>query len=140
VVLLFPWVAIKVIPELMQQMPFFPIPYAFGGWCFIALSGALFIAIGLFTSSLMRSSLVSGVLTFLFLLAHFLAGTGLKQLEALWGKSFGNHFLSPDYYNIFLQMEDFCRGIIDTRVIVFYIPGTIFFLFLTHLMLSRHAA
>jgi ABC-2 type transport system permease protein len=136
--LFFPWITGRMFPELAQQMPFFPLSYAFGGWGFVALSGGFFIAMGLFASSLMRSSLVAGTLTFVFLLVHFLSAEGLRQWEALRGKSFGGHFLSPDYYGVFLQMEDFCRGIIDTRVVIFYLAGTIFFLFLAHLMLSRH--
>jgi hypothetical protein len=87
----------------------------------------------------MRSSLVSGVLSFALLLAHFLSGEGLRQLEALRGKSLKPPFFSPDFYNVFLQMEDFCRGIIDTRVIAFYLAGTIFFLFLARLILERHS-
>ncbi|MDR0445239.1 MAG: hypothetical protein LBG98_03080 [Puniceicoccales bacterium] len=136
--LFFPWITQKIFPEVAQQMPFFPLSYALGGWSFIALSGGFFIAMGLFASSLMRSSLVAGTLTFVFLLAHFLSAEGLRQWEALRGSSFGSHFLSPDYYGVFLQMEDFCRGIVDTRVVVFYLAGTIFFLFLVHLMLNRH--
>ncbi|MDR3143345.1 MAG: hypothetical protein LBT57_00600 [Puniceicoccales bacterium] len=139
IAMLFPWMAQVLFPEIGRSMPFFPLSCALGGYAFIALSGSFFIAIGLFCSSLLRSSLVSGVLSFAFLLAHFLSGEGLRQLEALRGKSFGPPFLSPDFYNVFLQMEDFCRGIIDTRVIAFYLAGTLFFLFLAHLMLDRHS-
>jgi ABC-2 type transport system permease protein len=139
VALFFPWITQKMFPEVAQQMPFFPMSSALGGWSFIALSGVFFIAIGLFTSSWVKSSLVSGVLTFVLLLAHFLSGEGLRRWEALSGKTFGSHLWSPDYYNVFLQMEDFCRGIVDTRVLVFYLAGTILFLFLTHLMLDRHS-
>jgi ABC-2 type transport system permease protein len=137
--LFFPWITQKMFPEVTQQMPFFSMSSTLGGWSFIALSGGFFIAIGLFTSSWVKSSLVSGVLTFVLLLAHFLSGEGLRRWEALTGKTFGSHLWSPDYYNVFLQMEDFCRGIVDTRVLVFYLAGTIFFLFLTHLMLSRNS-
>jgi len=35
------------------------------------------------------------------------------------------------YFNIAQQMLDFTRGILDTRVIVFYVSMTFFFLFLT---------
>ncbi len=34
-------------------------------------------------------------------------------------------------FNLFKQMEDFTRGVVDTRTAVFYISLTFFFLFLT---------
>jgi ABC-2 type transport system permease protein len=139
IALLFPWMTQLLFPEVAQSWPFFPLSWALGGYAFIALSGGFFIAIGLFCSSLMGSSLVSGVLSFGFLLAHFLSGEGLRQLEALRGKPFAPSFLSPDFYNVFLQMEDFCRGIVDTRVLIFYLAGTFFFLFLAQLLLERHS-
>jgi ABC-2 type transport system permease protein len=35
------------------------------------------------------------------------------------------------FFNLSQQMIDFTRGIVDTRVIVFYVSVTFFFLFLT---------
>jgi len=32
---------------------------------------------------------------------------------------------------VWRQMQEFARGVVDTREIVFYLTGTIFFLFLT---------
>jgi len=35
------------------------------------------------------------------------------------------------YFNLFKQMEDFTRGVVDTRTVIFYVSATFFFLFLT---------
>jgi len=137
--LFFPWVTLKMFPAVAQQMPFFPLSSVLGGGAFIALSGAFFIAVGLFVSSLVRHTSVAVVLGFLLLLAHFLAGEGLRHLENVTGLFLKIPLLSPDFCNVILQMEDFCRGRIDTRVVVLYAAGTLFFLFLTHLRLGRRS-
>ncbi len=35
------------------------------------------------------------------------------------------------YFNLFEQMHDFARGVVDTKSVIFYISVTFFFLFLT---------
>ena len=35
------------------------------------------------------------------------------------------------YFGLFDQMDDFTRGVVDTRVVLFYTSLTLFFLFLT---------
>ena len=35
------------------------------------------------------------------------------------------------YFNLFEQMHDFARGVVDTRTVIFYVSLTFFFLFLT---------
>jgi ABC-2 type transport system permease protein len=34
-------------------------------------------------------------------------------------------------FNLFKQMDDFTRGVVDTRTVIFYLSLTFFFLFLT---------
>jgi ABC-2 type transport system permease protein len=34
-------------------------------------------------------------------------------------------------FNLFEQMHDFARGVVDTRSVIFYVSLTFFFLFLT---------
>ena len=35
------------------------------------------------------------------------------------------------YFSLFDQMNDFARGVVDTRTVIFYVSATFFFLFLT---------
>ena len=96
-----------------------------GGYLFIGASGALFVSIGIFTSSLTRSQLVAGMLSFsiLFMLIVGVAAIHMLQMET------GSSQLLPetvlDYFQLFEHFDDFSRGLIDTRPFVYYISGTI---------------
>jgi ABC-2 type transport system permease protein len=93
----------------------------------IFLSGCLFLAIGCFASSLTRSqgvaamiSLAAGVL--LLIVAY------LAQVIPAMGQWPAQLLLC---FNLFKQMDDFTRGVVDTRAVIFYVSLTLFFLFLT---------
>jgi ABC-2 type transport system permease protein len=93
----------------------------------IFLSGCLFLSIGCFASSLTRSQVVAAVISLaagviLFILA-FLA----QVMPAI--EQWQTQVLL--YFNLFKQMDDFTRGVVDTRTVVFYISLTFLFLFLT---------
>ncbi len=86
--------------------------------------GALFLAVGTFASTLSRNQLVAAVLTFALLVPLFTFGL-LEQLfnsEALKGVF--------EYLNLWQHMDDFAKGIVDTRRLVYYLSATLFFLFL----------
>lgn len=100
-----------------------------GGTCLgIFLSGAVFISLGCFTSSLTRSQVVAAMLSLaagviLIILAYLaqVMPAGVQwQMQMLFF-----------YCNLFKQMEDFTRGVVDTRTLVFYSSVTLMFLFLT---------
>lgn len=121
--LIFPFIAVFVSgqPELAQRL--FHSGALIGGYLFIASSGALFISIGIFTSSLTRSQLVAGMLSFsiLFMLIVGIAAIRLLQVN------FAGSGLFPDaiiaYFQIFDHFEDFSRGLIDTRPFVYYLSS-----------------
>jgi len=93
----------------------------------IFLSGGLFLSAGCFASSLTRSQVVAAVVSLavgvVLLIAAFCAqvipATEQWQ-EQVWL-----------YFNLFKQMDDFTRGVVDTRTAVLYVSLTLFFLFLT---------
>jgi len=91
------------------------------------LAGAMFLAIGLFVSSLVRSQLVAAmialVVSLVFVAAAFwrpdlTSGTRISQI--IYVISVPEHF-----------RHDFTRGMIDTRPLVLYLSMTVFSLFLT---------
>jgi len=93
----------------------------------LALAGAMFLAIGVLVSSLVRSqmvaALVSLVLCLLFVVGRFLwpdLDTGSE-----WGKLL-SFFTVPRHFN-----RDFTRGVVDTRNAVLYSSVAVFCLFLT---------
>jgi len=93
----------------------------------ILLSGGLFLSIGCLASALSRSQMVAAVISLaagmiLFILAYMaqvVPDGAFTGAEALY------------YFNLFKQMEDFTRGVVDTRSVVFYVTATLWFLFLT---------
>jgi len=88
------------------------------------LMGGCFISLGLLISSLTKNQIVAGMITFgVFLmlwvinwLASFFGPTTQQVLNYL---SFTDH------------LDDFTRGVIDTRPLVLYVSVTVFCLFLT---------
>lgn len=96
-----------------------------GGYLFIAVSGLLFVAIGVFASSLSRNQAVAGILTFTILFGLLI---GMRRLgEAGWLSQGGLASLRDmvDYAQVFTHRDDFTRGVIDTRHLLFYASGTV---------------
>jgi len=97
----------------------------FGGYLFIAVSGLLFIAIGVFASSLSRNQAVAGILAFTMLFG-LIFGLGFLS-GATW---LNRDVLEPakeviDYAQVLQHLGDFTRGVIDSRQLLFYLSGTI---------------
>lgn len=86
--------------------------------------GALFLSVGTFASSVTRSQLVAAILTLAVLMPLFTFGflESLFNSEAL-KQTFG-------YMNLLQHMDDFSRGVVDTRRLVYYLSTSVFFLFL----------
>jgi len=90
----------------------------------LLLMGGCFVALGLFFSSLTRSQLVAGVLTFSALLLLWVINwtadsAGPVMRAVVQALSITDHF------------DDFSRGVVDTRHLVYYLSFIGFGLFLT---------
>ncbi len=88
------------------------------------LLGASFIAVGMFFSSLTRNQIVAGMVTFVVLLllmfVDWLGSLGGPTFESVVG-----------YLSLTGHLEDFLRGVVDTRHLVYYLSFITFGLFLT---------
>lgn len=95
-----------------------------GGYLFIAVSGLFFIAIGILASSLARNQAVAGILSFSMLFGLIFGGWYLGS--AGWLKAEALHPLrtAVNYAQIFRHYEDFTRGVVDLRQMLFYLSGT----------------
>ncbi len=96
-----------------------------GGYVFIAVSGLLFVALGVFASSLSRNQAVAGIGAFTLLFGlisglSFVEGMAVLDLEVLRPLK-----EAVAYAQVFQHLEDFSRGIVDTRQLLFYFSGTI---------------
>jgi ABC-2 type transport system permease protein len=94
------------------------------GYLGILLVGALFLAVGVFSSAMTRSQLVAAMMTAAILFLLFLVG----MFEELLQNEAAKQVLG--YVNIWNHISEFAKGIIDSRRLVYYLSGTLFFLFL----------
>jgi ABC-2 type transport system permease protein len=86
--------------------------------------GALLLSIGTFASAMTRSQLVAAFVTIALVLLLFVLGL----IDNLFTGEITKQTLG--YLNLVGHMEDFAKGIVDTRRLVFYASASWFFLFL----------
>jgi len=89
------------------------------------LLGASFIAIGLFISSTTQNQIVAGVLTFVLLLMLLLAAWLRDFVTGPWALNVLSAFA------IFEHLDDFTKGVVDTKHVAYYLSLITFGLFLT---------
>jgi ABC-2 type transport system permease protein len=97
----------------------------------IFLIGGLFLALGCFASALTRSQMTAAMIA-------FVVGVGLFSLtflaEAIENHPQGAHSWETQTlatFDFVGQMNDFARGVVDTRTVILYASLALFFLFLT---------
>jgi ABC-2 type transport system permease protein len=95
-----------------------------GGYAFVAISGLLFVAVGVFASSLSRNQAVAGILCFVMLVAIIVGPRKLEELDWISRDGFQTLKGAVDYVQVFAHRDDFRRGVIDTRQLLFYVSGT----------------
>jgi ABC-2 type transport system permease protein len=93
----------------------------------IFLTGCLFLSLGCFASAISRSQMAAAMISFVLGVSLFSLGYLAKQIPvtAQWQSQ------ALSYFGLFDQMDDFARGVVDTRTVIFYAGATFFFLFLT---------
>jgi ABC-2 type transport system permease protein len=93
----------------------------------LALAGAMFLALGLFVSNLVRSQMVAALISLALGLVFIVMGIWRPDIDTGGGLyRFLYFFTVPLHFD-----RGFSRGIVDTRHVVLYVSLTFFFLFLT---------
>jgi ABC-2 type transport system permease protein len=93
----------------------------------IFLVGCLFLSLGCFASSLTRSQMAAAMVSLVMGVSLFLLGYMAEPVAT--PTQWTSQALS--YFNLFDQMLDFARGIVDVKAVVLFASLTFFFLFLT---------
>ena len=93
------------------------------GYLGLMLMGSSFLAVGLFASSLTSSQIVAAAWTFGILLLLWVVSCGADTLGGTWGKVLQH--LSTMEHN-----DNFAKGVIDTKDVLYYLNLTILALFL----------
>jgi ABC-2 type transport system permease protein len=94
------------------------------GYLGVVLQGAAFLAIGLFASSLTQNQIIAALLTFVILLLLWLA----EALSQFTGGRVGDLFR---FLSITRHFDEFPRGIVDTRHVLFFLSVIVASLFFT---------
>jgi ABC-2 type transport system permease protein len=94
------------------------------GYLGLFLLGATFLAIGVLASSLTENQIVAAFANFGVLLVFWVIGWSADLAGPAWGK-----FLA--HLSILEHFENFARGVIDTRDVIYYLNFTVLCLFLT---------
>ncbi len=116
-----PTVVYAIILSRYSEVDWGPVASGYVG---VAGIGALLLAAGVLASSLSRSQLVAAVLTFAIAGPLFAAGF----LEFLFTGDALRELFS--YLSLPRHMEEFSRGIVDSRRLVYYASVSVLFLFL----------
>jgi ABC-2 type transport system permease protein len=93
----------------------------------VATAGAMFLALGLFVSSLVRSQIVSFLVSLFLSLVFIVVGVWRPEGDTTGPLvRFLSYFSVPQHFD-----RDFSRGILDSRHLILYLSVTVFCLFLT---------
>lgn len=91
------------------------------------LAGAMFLALGLFVSSLVKSQMVAALVSTVICLAFVAAAFWRPEMDSADAKYRALYFFSvPLHFH-----RDFTRGLVDSRHLVLYVTVALFSLFMT---------
>ena len=107
-----------------------------GGYAYIAISGTLFLSLGIFASAMTRSQLIAGIVSFSLVFGFIVIGSYLDELALLWISQPAWVDQLAQHTDVIQHSRDFSSGIIDTRAIVLYASCSLAFLFLSILVLE----
>ena len=99
------------------------------GYLGITLIGAYFLSIGTFASTLTKNQILAAILAFAMLIPIFSVGLFASGADP------GRQSLIG-YLNVWDHMDEFARGVVDTRRLVYYLSAMAFFLLLSSVTLA----
>ena len=126
--------AICLCPLLLSRFGSVPMAESYVAILGIWLYGCLSIAICVFVSALTESQVIAAVLSFALLFIGFM----MQQITGLISSS--DNVVTKVLNALCTQthLTNFCNGILDVTGIVYYVSGTVLFLFLTCQLVQKH--
>ena len=94
------------------------------GYLGLFLLGAAFLAVGILTSSLTENQIVAAFANFGLLLVFWVIGWSADLAGPGWGKLLSHR-------SILEHFDNFAKGVIDTKDVIYYLNFTVLCLFLT---------
>ncbi len=118
------WVPTLVFVWVLRLQAPIDLGMVASGYLGITLLGAYFLSVGTFASTLTKNQIVAAILAFGMLIPIFSAG--------LFESGFDPERQSLlSYLNLWDHMDEFARGVVDSRRLVYYLSATALFLFLS---------
>ncbi len=93
----------------------------------ILLLGGLYISVGCFASALTRNQIIAAITSFALGISLFY----LSFISLAFAQETGWRAQFFAQVGMIEQMQDFARGVVDTRPLIYYLSMTVLFLFLT---------
>lgn len=126
--------AVCLCPLLLSRFGNVPMAESYAAIFGIWLYGCLSIAICVFVSALTESQVIAAVLSFALLFIGFM----MQQITGLISSS--DNVVTKVLNALCTQthLTNFCNGILDVTGIVYYVSGTVLFLFLTCQLVQKH--
>ena len=115
-----------LVPLILSLYSSFDWKPVLTGYLGLALIGALFLAVGVFTSTLTENQIVAAFLSFGLLLIVWLCGA----LGTVLGDTPAGNVIS--YVSFIEHYDRMVRGLLDSKDLVYYFCGIVLMLFLAH--------
>ncbi|MBI2159874.1 MAG: ABC transporter permease subunit [Candidatus Rokubacteria bacterium] len=94
------------------------------GYVGLLLMGGTFIAVGVFASSLTENQIVASITTFGILLLLWVIGWSADYVGGVWGRVL-------QHLSLLEHNDNFAKGVLDTKDVVYYLNFIVLGLFLT---------
>jgi len=103
------------------------------GYLGIVLLGGMYISVGLLCSALTRNQIIAAISSFVIITVLWSLGIFRSFTTGTLAHGFFSYINILDHF-----FESFSKGIIDTRVLVYYMSSTVLCLFLTVKIVESH--
>lgn len=121
--LVFPFIARLYLPQASADFRLLLSEHALTGYAFILVSGMMYTAIGLFASSLTRTTFVAGMLSFGMLFFSIVGAGLISKFPVSSDGAFEWVASAAAYVDTFKHLEDFSGALLDTRPFFLYISA-----------------
>jgi len=109
---------------LLEVLASPPWPTIIGGYLGLLLMSSAFVSLGLLASSLTENQIIAGALSFGALLLLWIIGWAESLASPILGSVF-------KYISLLTHFDNFAKGILDSRDVLYYLLFIILFLFST---------
>ena len=107
---------------------------AAAGYLFVLVSGAMYVSIGVFASSLTRTTFVAGMLSFGMLFLAIVGAGLVSKFPADPGGALSWVTPAVSYVDTFRHLDEFSGALLDTRPFFFYLSAAAAFVAFTSLI------